>query len=66
MEAVKAGYTDVIAFLLESGADIMKRNREGKTAIDLADEGTNAIIRDTLAQAAVDQSEPGSAVRRLC
>jgi len=65
MYAVEEGHTDILNFLLESGADVLIKNKDGKMALDLADEGPNIAVRQIVGRAVVDETPEQSPIRKL-
>ncbi len=65
MYAVEGGHTDILNFLLESGADVLIKNKDGKTALDLADEGPNIAVRQIVRRAVVEATPEQSPIRKL-
>ncbi|MGD9008489.1 MAG: ankyrin repeat domain-containing protein, partial [Desulfobacteraceae bacterium] len=56
MRAAKGGHQETLRILLQNGADVHLRNKEGKTALDYAKDGD---IRRMLQQTAVEAKSGG-------
>jgi ankyrin repeat protein len=65
MIAVKKQYVDIINFLLEAGADVTKKEKNGKTALDYADEGSNRAIQRIIGSAFAEAVPRESPIRTL-
>jgi ankyrin repeat protein len=65
MYAVENSYSDIITFLLEQNADVLKKNTDGKSVMDLADEGSNIVVKKKICIALVNTTPEESPIREL-
>ncbi|UYL08697.1 ankyrin repeat domain-containing protein [Bdellovibrio sp. SKB1291214] len=50
IESVRAGYTNIAKLLVQNGADVAIKNKEGKTALDLSKEMNNKSLVSLLSK----------------
>ncbi len=65
MRAVRKSANDIIPFLLENGADVLRWNKDGQSVMDIADEGTNIVTRKIISNALLETTDADSPIRKL-
>lgn len=65
MRAVRKSANDIIPFLLDNGADVLRWNKDGQSVMDIADEGTNIVTRKIISNALLETTDEDSPIRKL-
>jgi len=65
MVGVKKSRSDIVTFLLENKADVLKKSSAGQSVMDVADDGTNIIIKNIINSALLATTPESDPVRTL-
>lgn len=64
-EAAARGHAPVVDFLLERGADVLRRDGDGRTLPDLAEDQSNLRVRKSIGSGFAETSPPEGPAREL-
>ncbi len=65
MEGVKAHRSDIVTFLLENKADVLKKSSDRRSVMDVADDGTNIVVKNIINNALIATTPDNDPIRLL-